>query len=201
MTLIPVHETFGPTLQGEGSWAGMVVSFIRLSGCPVACPWCDTGYADGGANLPREKRSIESLVTEIKTSRVVISGGEPFIHPQLPELVKALFDDDKYTAIETSGSFWQDVPDCWITLSPKEHINPRYPVQEKIWTAAREIKLVVKDGSEVEYYRDRLLHFNRVFLQPEWESKKTSLPIVLDLLYKNPNWRLSLQTHKYIGVQ
>jgi organic radical activating enzyme len=69
---LPIHETFQSTVQGEGYWTGSLVDFIRLSGCPVRCPWCDTGYADGGANLPRLERSIGELLAEIKSPRVVI---------------------------------------------------------------------------------------------------------------------------------
>ncbi|MDD1469698.1 7-carboxy-7-deazaguanine synthase QueE [Dolichospermum sp. ST_sed5] len=129
---LPIHETFQSTVQGEGYWTGCLVDFIRLSGCPVGCPWCDTGYADGGTNLPRVNHSIGELLAEIISPRVVITGGEPFIHKHLPELVQALLAANKQVSIETSGSFWQEVsPAAWITLSPKEHINPKYPVQNQ----------------------------------------------------------------------
>ena len=55
---LPIHETFQSTVQGEGYWTGCLVDFIRLYGCPVGCPWCDTGYADPRANLPSNQSSI-----------------------------------------------------------------------------------------------------------------------------------------------
>ena len=144
---LPIHETFQSTVQGEGYWTGCLVDFIRLSGCPVGCPWCDTGYADGGTNLPRVERPIGELLAEVKSPRVVITGGEPFIHKHLPELVQALLAANKQVSIETSGSFWQEVsPAAWITLSPKEHINPKYPVQNQFWSRANEVKIIIQTG-------------------------------------------------------
>ncbi len=201
---LPIHETFQSTVQGEGYWTGTLVDFIRLSGCPVGCSWCDTGYANGGKGLPSVQRSIAQLLAELQSPRVVISGGEPFIHRNLPELVAALLAAGKQVSIETSGAEWQEIsPQAWITLSPKEHVSPKYPVQEIFWTRANEIKLVVSTGEEVQFYRKYLLNNvdAPVFLQPEWNSKKSGISIILELLKKHSNYRLSLQTHKFIGVQ
>lgn len=198
---IPVHECFGPTIQGEGFWTGAVVSFVRLSGCPVGCPWCDTGYADGGGSLPREKRSIHSLVANTQ-KRVVISGGEPFIHANISTLVEHLIGAGKNVHIETSGSFYKRINDlAWITLSPKTHVNRHYPVRPELWTRANEVKLVIADGTEVDFYAQWLNQFpGHVFLQPEHSQGGSSLEKTLNLLYANPRFRLSLQTHKMIGV-
>jgi len=149
-------------------------------------------------------QSIAQLLAQLQSPRVVITGGEPFIHRDLPELVEALLAADKQVSIETSGACWQDVsPQAWITLSPKEHVNPKYPVQELFWTRANEIKLVISTGEEVEFYHKHLAGNVKipVFLQPEWNSKDSALPIILELLKQNPSYRLSLQTHKFIGVQ
>ncbi|TAF10460.1 MAG: 7-carboxy-7-deazaguanine synthase QueE [Nostocales cyanobacterium] len=201
---LPIHETFQSTVQGEGYWTGSLVDFIRLSGCPVACPWCDTGYADGGANLPREQRSIGELLAELKSPRVVISGGEPFIHKHLPELVQALLAAGKQVNIETSGSFWQEIsPDVWITLSPKEHINPKYPVISQFWSRANEVKIVIETGGEIDFYQEYLAtnYKQYVYLQPEWNNSHQAISVILQILQQKPHYKLSLQIHKYIGVQ
>jgi 7-carboxy-7-deazaguanine synthase len=201
---LPIHETFQSTVQGEGYWTGCLVDFIRLSGCPVGCPWCDTGYADGGTNLPRVNRSIGELLAEITSPRVVITGGEPFIHKHLPELVQAVLAANKQVSIETSGSFWQEVsPAAWITLSPKEHINPKYPVQNQFWSRANEVKIIIETGKEMDFYQEHLfIHPNLlVYLQPQWYGSSKSIPLILQILQEKPDYRLSLQTHKYIGVQ
>jgi organic radical activating enzyme len=201
---LPIHETFQSTVQGEGYWTGCLVDFIRLSGCPVGCSWCDTGYADGGVDLPRVERPIGDLLGEIKSPRVIITGGEPFIQKYLPDLVQALLAVNKRVSIETSGSFWQEVsPEAWITLSPKEHINPKYPVQSQFWSRANEVKMVVETGREIDFYQESLsAHPDLlVYLQPEWNSLPRSLSLILQMLQQKPNYKLSLQIHKYIGLQ
>lgn len=199
---IPVNETFQQTIQGEGYWAGTPVDFIRLAGCPVGCSFCDTGFADGGADLPREPVEIDTLISELKSPRVVISGGEPFIHPLLPDLVSAIESTERKVCIETSGAVWREVsPAAWITLSPKEHVSPSYPTDKRFWDRASEVKIVIQDGTELEFYRHFLILFSPVFLQPEWTERDRTLPLVLDMLKLDPSFRLSLQLHKYIGVR
>lgn len=203
MNEIAIHETFQNTIQGEGFWAGTPVDFIRLAGCPVQCHYCDTGYANGGEGLPRNVRSFEALIAELRSPKVVISGGEPFIYPQLPDLVKCIEATNRTVFIETSGCFWQPISSSvWITLSPKEHLNPHYPVVDQMWERASEIKLVIETGSELKYY-DQYLSLKPqipVFLQPEWTQRDYTLPLVLELLQQYPDYRLSLQLHKYVGV-
>lgn len=204
MNSIPIHETFQQTIQGEGYWAGVPVDFIRLAGCPVGCHWCDTGYSDGGASLPRQIRSFGELIDELLSPRVVISGGEPFVHPQLPDLVETIVTTGRQVSIETSGAFWKNIPQsAWVTLSPKEHVNPRYPVKPEMWHRANEIKIVIATGKELDFYAQYLPFETRVpvFLQPEWTERERTLPLVLELLKKFPEHRLSLQLHKYAGVQ
>lgn len=203
ISIIPVHETFQQTIQGEGYWVGSSVDFIRLAGCPVSCPWCDTGYAEGGANLPRTEKPIQDLLAELKSGRVVISGGEPFIHPNLPDLVTAIGKTGRQVSIETSGSFWQAISDwVWVTLSPKEHVSPRYPVKPLMWQRANEIKLVISTGQELRFYQEQFAKIpsTPVFLQPEWGGRERTLPLTLELLRHFPQYRLSVQLHKYIQV-
>ncbi len=202
MTQLAIHETFQQTIQGEGYWAGTPVDFIRLAGCPVGCPWCDTGYADGGKGLPREWRSLPHLLAELKTPRVVISGGEPFLQPELVTLVDALLNDDRTVSIETSGAIWREIDDrAWVTLSPKHHVSPRYPVQPEFWSRANEVKLVIAQPEDLMFYNQALVNLDLpIFLQAEWDSP-TSLQLVLDLLKHHPQYRLSTQLHKYLGVQ
>ena len=158
--LIPIHETFQSTVQGEGYFCGVLVDFIRLYGCPVGCNFCDTGYAQGGKDIARENISIEGLISELKSPRVVISGGEPFIHKNLPNLCQAIINSGRDVSIETSGfglDIAKEIPEfVWITLSPKEHLNPKYSVNLNTWNRANEVKIVISDGNELEYYREHL---------------------------------------------
>jgi organic radical activating enzyme len=201
--ILPIHETFQETVQGEGARVGTPSDFIRLYGCPVRCPWCDTGYDDGGKSIEFKRRTLAQLLGELRSPHVVITGGEPFIHQQLPLLCNALLADQRSVAIETSGAFWTNIPhEVWITLSPKEHISKQYPVHPQLWKRANEIKLVIESNADFNFYGNYLSKLNDplIFLQPEWNSRKNSIPIVLELLRKHPYYRLSLQTHKYINV-
>ena len=204
---IPVNRTRQNTIQGEGFWSGSPVDFIELSGCPVGCFFCDSGDADSEQTTPRNFRTIAELVDETRSPRVVISGGEPFIHPNLNELVVALMAAGKLVSIETSGAFWQEMPySVWITLSPKEHLNSRYPVKPQFWDRANEIKLVISQGDEIDFYwHDLSINMSpyvqpSVYLQPEWEGRDRTVPLTLRLLQRHPYCKLSLQLHKLIGL-
>ena len=201
-----IHETFQNTVQGEGYYAGTPADFIRLYGCPVGCFFCDTGYAspDGDyykKKLPREKRTIQELINELQSPLVVLTGGEPMIHKNLSVLVEAIHKTGRIVSIECSGSYWVDVPDyTYITLSPKEHISPKYPVLPIFWERANEYKLVVYDKSEFEYYKDRVKNFKGLkYLSPEHESE-TSNQYAVELLLQNKDYKISIQTHKYLKL-
>ena len=115
-----VNEIFY-SLQGEGFQAGVPSVFVRLSGCPLRCRWCDTKYAwkedSGFEKTPGE------IVTEVNNwpcEHVVITGGEPMINSQLPQLVQALKKTDKHITIETSGiAYIPDMPCDLMSISPK----------------------------------------------------------------------------------
>ena len=109
------------SLQGEGFLAGVPSVFVRLAGCPLRCRWCDTKYAwdhTAGAEYTLEK--IVRTVERHKTRFVVITGGEPMINPDLPELVKALNNNNKHITIETAGiAFIPDISCDLMSISPK----------------------------------------------------------------------------------
>ena len=208
-TMINIHETFQETVQGEGYHAGTPCDFIRTYGCPVGCYFCDTGYAspDGdyyNKKIKRHKKSIEELISELKSDLVVISGGEPFINKNLPDLCNAILRTGRKVAIETSGSYWQQISDeVFVTLSPKEHISPKYPVLHGFWRRSNEFKLVISEkGDELDFYKRHLGDYQGYkFLQPEYNEHSKSLQNVLNLLKTNQDFRLSLQTHKIINVK
>lgn len=203
-----VQETFQDTLQGEGYQAGRVCDFIRLYGCPVGCWFCDTGYAspDGDyykKKLPKNSKSLEELLEETKSKLIVISGGEPFIHKKLPELCAFLLRNGKDVAIETSGAYWLEVPkEVFITLSPKEHLNPKMRVADEFWSRANELKIVISKVEDFEYYKEISKQFKGYkYLQPEYYDGKESVQKTINLLLENDEFKLSLQTHKIINIQ
>lgn len=199
-----IHETFQQTVQGEGSHSGLPVDFIRLGGCSVGCSWCDTGYGNGAVPSLMGRRSIDSLIAELKSLHCVVSGGEPFQQKGLIDLVEAIEKDGRICHIETSGARWLDVSDrAWITLSPKAHLGKS--VDDRFWARADEIKIVISSADDFDYYETRgILDKNlcSIFLQPEWGDRERTIPLVLKILKTSKkDLRLSLQMHKTIGVR
>lgn len=109
------------SLQGEGGLVGVPGVFIRLAGCPLRCKWCDTGYAwsaDTG-----EEMDIERIIEETEkqnTDYVIVTGGEPMVQNDLPELLKSLKSNGKHITVETAGIVYRQNLDCdLMSISPK----------------------------------------------------------------------------------
>jgi len=115
-----VNEIFY-SLQGEGFLAGAPSVFIRLAGCPLRCRWCDTKYAwDQTAGAHYSIAKIEQTIQQWPSKLIVITGGEPMVNPDLPELAHALKASGKHITIETAGiAFIPDLPCDLMSISPK----------------------------------------------------------------------------------
>jgi len=115
-----INEIFY-SLQGEGFLAGIPSVFVRLAGCPLRCKWCDTKYGwDEMAGLHYSVDKIVQTVQQTQSKFVVITGGEPMINPDLPELVEKLKKGGKHITIETAGiAFIPDMPCDLMSISPK----------------------------------------------------------------------------------
>jgi len=109
------------SLQGEGFLTGVPSMFIRIAGCPLRCKWCDTKY--GWDQVSGEDYSVEKIIETVQQTKcryVVITGGEPMINPDLPELVQKLKKNRKHITIETAGIvFVPDMPCDLMSISPK----------------------------------------------------------------------------------
>ncbi len=120
MRIMRITEIFY-SLQGEGFLAGIPSVFVRLAGCPLRCRWCDTKYAwakEAGVYYSIEK--ILQTVQQAQSKFVVITGGEPMINPELPELIKSLKARGKHITIETAGiTFTPDMSCDLMSISPK----------------------------------------------------------------------------------
>jgi len=144
------------SIQGESSWAGLPCTFIRLTGCPLRCVWCDTAYSFHGG----ERRTLASLVREaeeIGTPLVEVTGGEPLAHPGAFDLVRQLLDRGFTVLVETSGAV--DVsprdPRCHLIMDLK---CPGSGESERnLWgnldhlTAHDEVKFVVAGRADWEW--------------------------------------------------
>jgi 7-carboxy-7-deazaguanine synthase len=195
------------TLQGEGSHSGKAAYFIRLAGCDVGCVWCDVKDSWNAANHPI--RTIDQIITGIKNEIpgqgdanplpiVVITGGEPLMH-DLTALTQGLHKAGFTINIETSGSSPLSGHFDWICLSPKKF---KAPLPE-VMPFANELKIVIFNKSDFAWARqyEALVSPDcKLYLQPEWEKRDQVTPLIVQYIKEHPQWHLSLQTHKYIGV-
>ena len=197
-SLLPVMEAFG-TVQGEGAYTGQAAWFIRLGGCDVGCTWCDVKESWDASAHP--VRSVDDLVAEAleQPARIaVITGGEPAMH-ELGPLTHALRAAGFRTHIETSGAHPLSGEWHWICFSPKKF---RAPLPE-IYDRADELKVIVYNRHDLEW---ALEHASRVrsgcllYLQPEWDRREVVMPLITAQVQARPQWRVSLQTHKYLGI-
>ncbi len=147
------------SVQGESTWAGLPCTFVRLTGCPLRCVWCDTEYAfHGGERMTLD--AIVDRVSEIGTPLVEVTGGEPLAHKGAFELVTRLLDAGFTVLVETSGAF--DV----APLDPRAHtiMDLKCPGSgesaKNLWSnldhldEGDEIKFVVADRADYEWARD-----------------------------------------------
>ncbi len=194
----PVMEQFY-TVQGEGVHSGKAAYFVRLGGCDVGCVWCDV--KESWPMDSHQKRSIAQLMNEIKKTpakHVVITGGEPSLYP-LDFLCQALHEQNLACWIETSGTGAYSGAWDWICVSPK-----KFKLPKKEWLKkADELKLVVFHPSDLTWVQQFLPHLKpncRLIVQPEWDKREQIMPLLVNFVKENPNWSISLQTHKYLGI-
>jgi 7-carboxy-7-deazaguanine synthase len=197
-TLLPVMEHFY-TLQGEGFHQGRAAYFIRLGGCDVGCVWCDVKDSwDADKHPKHEIRALLSYVKKTPAEIVVITGGEPLMHP-LGELTKEFQQAGLKTHIETSGAHPLSGHWDWICLSPKKF---KAPLPE-ILPQADELKVIIFNRSDFDWaekYAALVSPSCKLYLQPEWDKAADMTPLIIEYIKADPKWELSLQIHKYINV-
>lgn len=198
LTAYPVVEQFY-TIQGEGRWSGRPAYFIRLGGCDVGCPWCDTKESWPEDDHPHVE--IEELTDRVRAAgadTVVVTGGEPTMH-DLDPLTEALSDAASELHLETSGAYPISGRFDWVTLSPKK-FEP--PVEEN-YAHVDELKVVVFNRSDLEWAKThaaRCAASVHLSLQPEWSVREKVTPLIVKFVKRNPRWTISLQSHKYLDV-
>ena len=201
------------TLQGEGAQSGRAAVFLRFAGCNLwsglerdreaaVCKFCDTDFAgtdgEGGGKFP-DAAALAAAVTEkwprgdFAQPYVVCTGGEPLL--QLDEaLVAALHDRDFEIGVETNGTLLPPHGIEWICVSPKADA-------ELVLETGQELKLIYpQQGAPPERYADLL--FDHFFLQPmDGPEREANTKAATEYCLAHPQWRLSLQTHKLIGLR
>jgi 7-carboxy-7-deazaguanine synthase len=182
------------SVQGEGTWTGTPAVFVRLAGCNLSCSFCDTDYA------LKFFASVDDVVERVRAEggscpMVILTGGEPLAQREARALVDALRRDGRRVHIESNGTLPTDLPaDVWLTVSPKERLSPEMALR------ANEAKLIVDGRVPDEWIRD-FPPSTPLFLQPEG-NKPSNVALAVDAAKRDPRrLRLSLQTHKFIGVR
>ncbi len=218
-----INEMF-ETIQGEGVFTGVPSVFVRLQECPVGCAWCDTKQtwqADekdltsfGDILLKTTdsptwcKGSAEQIVEQYRkqgytAKHIVITGGEPCIYDLVP-LTQAFEAIGCRCQIETSGTFDVNTTDStWVTVSPKVAMKGKLPVVDSALLRANEIKHPVAMQKDIDQLDELLTRANVsdetvIALQPI-SQKPRATQLCIDTCVAR-NWRLSIQTHKYLSI-
>jgi len=219
--LIGVNEVF-ETVQGEAHFTGSPAVFVRLQGCLVGCPWCDTKHtwavdrldevsqasmmaktADEPTHARMAPWRIAEMVAGFQSRHVVITGGEPAFWP-LGDLCEQILSQGRTVQIETSGTEALDVPaGVWVTVSPKIGMPGGKVMVPSAVARADEIKMPVGKRADVDKLVEFLADFGAasklVWLQPLSQNPKAT-ELCLSAAREH-GWRVSIQTHKFIGVR
>ena len=210
---LPVVEIFH-SLQGEGLHAGRSALFVRLAGCTVGCDWCDTKVSWPARHHPEmalpELAAAVREAGEAGAAFVVITGGEP-LHHNLDALCEELAGAGLPLHLETSGVDPLSGRFDWITLSPKAH---RPPTPAAL-AACDELKVVVHGPADLAFAEAMAAQAQQaringgdpgprpgpsLLLQPGWQSAEGQA-LAVAYVRSHPAWRLSLQSHKWLGVR
>jgi 7-carboxy-7-deazaguanine synthase (Cx14CxxC type) len=214
-----VKELF-PTLQGEGAHTGRAAVFCRFAGCNLwsgreedrataVCKFCDTDFVgsdgDGGGKFDTPQDLANAIESSWRSTSagpqqryVVFTGGEPLL--QLDEqLIEQLHQKGFEVAIETNGTIKVPKGVDWVCVSPKAG-------SDLIVLQANELKLVIpqegQDSLEKLLARFEKMDYRNRFLQPmDGANLKINTELAISLCQKRPLWRLSLQSHKLIGIR
>tara|TARA_B100000029_G_scaffold38786_1_gene36392 strand:- start:120 stop:728 length:609 start_codon:yes stop_codon:yes gene_type:complete len=195
----PIVEIFH-SVQGEGYHTGTPSIFIRFGGCNLQCSWCDTDFSKW------DRMSITEIMTILEqwtTRRIIYTGGEPAMQKLRP-LSDKLHSRGYNIAIETNGTIeLKDGLVDWICVSPKDMLYPEFSIKQR---KGDELK-VVYTGQDLSMYDNLKKGFDNLFLQPCYDESKDAgtngetFHSTFNIVMQNPGWNLSLQTHKWMGVE
>ncbi len=187
----PVCEIFY-SLQGEGVYTGIPAVFVRFSGCNLKCSFCDTDHLSGASLMTASE--IIRQVSDYPAKHIVLTGGEPSMHIDM-DLIQNFRNHipGVFIQIETNGTIYSDALEKidWITCSPK--------TGQRILPQIDELKVVMlpDEDFDPEYFANLYHEAGVKCLQP---CSCSNTDDVVSYILEHPHWRLSLQTHKYIGI-
>ncbi|MCY3547967.1 MAG: radical SAM protein [Gemmatimonadetes bacterium] len=214
MTLqsVRVTEIFH-SIQGESTWAGLPCTFVRLTGCPLRCVWCDTAYAFHGGT----RMSIAEVVETVAAKRcrlVEITGGEPLVQPGAATLASRLLDDGYTVLVETSGAVDVSVLDDRVHTIMDLKCPGSGEADRNLWTnldhlsARDEVKFVVSGRDDFEWAADAIrrhgLHervragtLGALLVSPVWGLEEVE-ELAAAILASGLPVRFQTQLHKHI---
>jgi organic radical activating enzyme len=195
--MLPLMEEFY-TIQGEGFHTGKAAYFIRVGGCDVGCHWCDVKES-WNADLHPATSTLQIVENAKKyANTVVITGGEPLMW-NMDYITNALKQEQIKIHIETSGAYSLSGKWDWICLSPKKTKLPL----ENIYPVANELKMIIYNKNDFKFAEEHAAKVNQnceLYLQPEWSNREKMTPLIVEYVMQNPQWKISLQTHKYLNI-
>lgn len=191
-----VNEIFC-SLQGEGFWTGTPMVFVRLSGCNLKCPFCDTDHS------AFKEMAADEIVEAVgacggECRRICLTGGEPSL--QADDALMQAFHEAGYTVhMETNGTRPLPAGVDWVTLSPKNQVAGLKGNGAVMIPKADEIKLVLAPGVDPSAWASFPATWH--FLQPCDNGEAMNTEQTIHFIQAHPIWRLSLQTHKLLGIR
>ncbi|MEO9804277.1 MAG: 7-carboxy-7-deazaguanine synthase QueE [Reichenbachiella sp.] len=187
------------SIQGEGFYSGKPAIFVRLGGCDVGCVWCDVKESWNEKDHPF--LAIQEILDELSQypcKTLIITGGEPLMY-DLKELTKCLKSEGYRLHLETSGAYPMTGVWDWVCFSPKKFKAPH----ESVYDEAHELKAIVFNQSDFKFaekHADGVGEKCTLYLQPEWGKADQMTEKIIDYAKANPQWNISLQTHKYLNI-
>lgn len=187
------------SVQGEGYRSGIPHVFIRFGVCNLRCEWCDTNFDE------YEQMNVIDILAEVlqySCKNIIFTGGEPMLNDLWP-LARVLKRRGYHLSVESNGTI--AIPDGlldWICISPKDQMYPQVSIKQR---TGDELKCVYV-GQSLSMYEGLTEGFDHLFLQPCYDENDTvenngrTFALTEEVVKLHPHWRLSLQTHKWMGI-
>ena len=189
--LVEIFES----LQGEGRNTGRPCVFIRFAGCNLKCPWCDT---DVKKRFSLSLSELRKELGQYKAKSVILTGGEPTLVKEMPELVAALKKNGCWIGVETNGTSAAD----WLGFVDYVACSPKRGAELAL-TVADEIRVVAEDEATVEFCREvrGKIAATDYYVSPCDRGGKIDFATAKSVLSQLDGWSLSVQLHKILGFK
>ena len=189
--LVEIFES----LQGEGRNTGRSCVFIRFAGCNLKCPWCDTDVA---RKFSASLADIQKELKQYKAKSVILTGGEPTLVKEMPELVAALKKAGYWIGVETNGTVTAD----WLGFVDYVACSPKRSAELAL-AAADEVRIVAEDEKTADFCREirGKIVATDYYVSPCDRDGKIDFATAKSVLSQLDGWSLSVQLHKLLGFR